>query len=293
MNKTINNSIKNTDNNDIIIEKKKPKKSTNNNNIKKNNTTNNNNITNNNTANSDVDLNEVFKFFGEIFNNQNNNFITNSTNTNSTNNNSTNTNSSNVNNRVIHIRKECIMDIFEYQIKQQLKEIAENGLLKKIDEHMDLTYDETVKKMDSILLSIEKDPGFINLSLEELYQELENVPSQKDYDCFCDQMSYEKKLDKTNSSNREKLFTILYTIGNNCIGPNINLKKIILSVIKYELTRNELVEIIKKYNKEHNELNTLDFITADMMFMSLGKFLSHSNMKIISRNIAYYFSKIC
>ena len=85
----------------------------------------------------------------------------------------------------------------------------------------------------------------------------------------------------------------MYTIVNNCIGPNINLKKIILSVIKYELIRNELVEIIKKYNKEHNELNTLDFITADMMFMSLGNFLSHSNMKVISRNIAYYFSKIC
>lgn len=242
---------------------------------------------NSNTSNPEIDLNEVFKFFGEIFNNSNKNCIKNSKN-------STNsTNTINTNDRVIHIRKECIMDIFEYQIKQQLKEIAENGLLKKIDEHMDLTYDETVKKMDNILLSIEKDPSFINLTLEELYEELDNVPSQEDYDCFCEQMSYEKKLDKTNSSNREKLFTIMYTIGNNCIGTNINLKKIILSIIKYELTRNELVEIIKKYNKEHNELNTLDFITADMMFMSLGKFLSHSNMKIISRNIAYYFSKIC
>ena len=283
MNKTINKSIKN-DNKEIIIEKKKQNKSKKNDMMDQNN-----NIQNNNTTNSEIDLNDVFKFFGEIFNNPNRNVTTNSTNTNLKN----SINSTNTNDRVIHIRRECIMDIFEYQIKQQLKEIAENGLLKKIDEHIDLTYDETVKKMDNILLSIEKDPGFINLSLDELYQQLDNVPSQEDYDCFCEQMSYEKKLDKTNSSNREKLFTILYTIGNNCIGPNINLKKIILSVIKYELTRNELVEIIKKYNKDHNELNTLDFITADMMFMSLGNFLSHSNMKIISRNIAYYFSKIC
>lgn len=281
MNKTINKSIKNN-NKDIIIEKNKSNKSNESKKQKKNDGINFNNTTNNNLTNPEVDLNEIFKFFGEIFNNQNKNFVTNSKNTNT-----------NTNDIVIHIRKECIMDIFEYQIKQQLKEIAENGLLKKIDEHIDLTYDETVKKMDNILLSIEKDPGFINLSLDELYQQLENVPSQEDYDCFCEQMSYEKKLDKTNSSNREKLFTILYTIGNNCIGPNINLKKIILSVIKYELTRNELVEIIKKYNKDHNELNTLDFITADMMFMSLGNFLSHSNMKIISKNIAYYFSKIC
>jgi hypothetical protein len=283
MNKTINKSIKN-ENKEIIIEKRKQNKPKKNDVVQSNNNKSNNNVSNNNITNPEIDLNEVFKFFGEIFNNSNKNGMTNTTNT---------TNTTNINDRVIHIRKECIMDIFEYQIKQQLKEIAENGLLKKIDEHMDLTYDETVKKMDNILLSIEKDPGFINLTLEELYVELENIPSQEDYDCFCEQMSYEKKLDKTNSSNREKLFTIMYTIGNNCIGSNINLKKIILSIIKYELTRNELVEIIKKYNKEHNELNTLDFITADMMFMSLGKFLSHSNMKIISRNIAYYFSKIC
>jgi hypothetical protein len=150
-----------------------------------------------------------------------------------------------------------------------------------------------VKKMDSILTSIEKDPGFINLSIEQLYGELENIPSQEDYDYFCNFMNLEKKLDKSNSSQKEKLFTILYTIGNNCIGPDINLKKIILSIIKYELTRNELVEIIRKYNKDNGQLDMLDFITADMMFMSLGNFLSHPNMKIISRNIAYYFSKIC
>lgn len=228
----------------------------------------------NNSTNIEIDINDFFKYFGEIFN-DNNDEISNSL------------------NKIINVRNECIMDIFEYQIKQQLIEITDNGILKKIDEQMDSTYDDTVKKMDSILNSIEKDSGFLNLSLEDLYKELENVPAQEDYDYFCNQMSYEKKLDKTNSSNKEKLFTIMYTIGNNCIEPNINLKKIILSIIKYEITRNELVEIIKQYNKDNNQLNTLDFITADMMFMSLGKFLSRQDMKIISRNIAYYFSKIC
>lgn len=272
MNKTVNKKNNNEKKNNekiITIDKKKQKNNTN----KQQNT---NYSTEQTVSNSQVDLNEVFKFFGEIFNNQNMN---------------NNTNSSK--DIVIHIRKECIMDIFEYQIKQQLIDITENGLLKKIDEHMDSTYDETVKKMDSILTSIEKDPGFINLSLDELYQQLENVPSQEDYDYFCNQMNYEKKLSKENSSGKEKLFTILYTIGNNCIGPDINLKKIILSIIKYELTRNEVVETIKIFNKENGQLNTLDFITADMMFMGLSNFLSNSNMKIISKNIAYYFSKIC
>ena len=274
MNKMVNTkkNINIDDDKIIILDKKKSIKS-------KKKLNNVNKVLSNNTSNTQVDLNDVFKFFGEIFNNQN---ITDNINTNASN-----------NNRVINIRKDCIMDIFEYQIKQQLIEITENGLLKKIDEHVDLTYDETVKKMDNILSSIEKDQGFINLSLDELYVELENVPSQEDYDFFCNQMSYEKKLNKTNCSDREKLLTIMYTIGNNCIYPNINLKKIILSIIKYELIRNELVEIIKKHNRDKCQLDTLDFITADMMFISLGNFLSNSNMKIISRNIAYYFSKIC
>ena len=185
------------------------------------------------------------------------------------------------------------MDIFEHEIKKQLVEITGNGLVKRNDNYMDLNYEETLKKMDDILTSIENDDGFINLTLEQLYKELENVPSQEDYDDFCLQMTYDKQLDKENSSNKEKLFTIMFTIGNNCIEPDINLKKIILSIIKYELIRNELVEIIKDKNKNNSYFETLDFITADMMFMSLGKFLSRSNMKIISRNIAYYFSKIC
>lgn len=277
MNKSTNNKKKlannKSDNNKKTIKSRKNIKSNLENITNLENTTNLENITN-----SQIDLNKIFKYFGEMFNNKNI---------------QTNDENNSINNIVVHIRKECIMDIFEYQIKQQLIDITENGLLKKIDERMDSTYDETVKKMDNILLSIEKDPGFINLTLDELYQELENVPSQEDYDYFCNQMSYEKKLNKENSSNREKLFTIMYTIVGNCIGPNINFKKIILSIIKYELTRNELVEFINKNNKDNNKFETLDFITADMMFMSLKHFLSHSNMKIISRNIAYYFSKIC
>jgi hypothetical protein len=305
MNKTNNINKSNTNikkNKTIIFEKKKSTGSNKkklNNKIMSNNTRSDDMVSDNmildnkildNASGSQVDLNEIFKFFGEIFSGQNTNLKFNSDSYSDSNTQNPNTSNNNI---VIHIRKECIMDIFEYQIKQQLIEITENGLLKKIDEHMDLTYDETVKKMDRILSSIEKDPGFINLSLEQLYGELENVPSQEDYDYFCNLMNLEKKLNKANSSGKEKLFTILYTICNYCIGSEINFKKIIFLIIKYELTRNELVEIIRKSNKETNQLETLDFITADMMFMSLSNFLSKSDMKVISRNIAYYFSKIC
>lgn len=194
---------------------------------------------------------------------------------------------------VIHVRKECVMHIFEYLIKRQLIEITGYGITKRVDENSELTYEETVKKMDAILTSIENDPGFINLSMDELYIELENIPSQEDYECFCNEYSYEKKLNKENSTQKEKLNTIMYTLIYNCVEPNINIKKIILSVIKYEFIRNELVEIIKKHNANNEQYETLDFITADMMFMSLKYFLPRSDMKVISRNIAYYFSKIC
>jgi hypothetical protein len=62
------------------------------------------------------------------------------------------------------------MDIFEYQIKQQLIEITENGLLKKIDEHMDLTYDETVKFINGIHSIFTQ-----NFSLKEVH-DLHSIP---------------------------------------------------------------------------------------------------------------------
>ena len=38
--------------------------------------------------------------------------------------------------------------------------------------------------------------------------------------------------------------------------------------------------------------NVLDCITSDMLFTGLVYLLSNENMKIVSKNIAYYFAKL-
>jgi len=186
------------------------------------------------------------------------------------------------------------MEIFEAQIKRQLIDITENGHRRKLEEQANSqAQEETYKKMEEILLSIEKDPNFVKLSDDELISELKNIPSQNDFDDFCKQLEYGKKLTFGNSTKREKLFTIMYTIGNYCIDPDANIKNVLLRIIKFEVIRNELIEKISQINLEYGRCDMLECITSDMLFIGLGHFIPHSVMKIISRNLAYYFSKIC
>lgn len=232
-------------------------------------------------------------------------------------------NQKNQENKIIHVRKEGIMANFEHQIKQQLIEIIDGSscerLKKKIetfDTNLQNTnnkeYDndntmnnsddeeefeteeqrETTQRLNSIIKTIEADEAFIGIDEDEMIEQLKTVPNQYDFDDFCKELEYGKKLTYTNSTRREKLFTIMYTIGNYCIEPNIDIKRIILFIIKFEVLRNDLISRIIKMNQQTGRCDVLDCITSDMLFTGLGLLLSTSNMKIVSKNIAYYFAKI-
>jgi len=192
---------------------------------------------------------------------------------------------------VIHIQTENVMEIFEYQLKKQLIEIMNNESNKKSDDNAN-SEEETIEKLNEILTSLENEPDFIKISDEEFKIGLELIPTQEDFDCFCAQMDYELKLTPIASEDYEKLYTIMYTIGNYCYEPKKNLKRIILSIIKFDLLRNKIVDNMQKTNREENNNYTFDCITADMLFMNLRHFVPKDLMKTISRNIAYYFSKI-
>jgi len=242
------------------------------------------------------DLTHIFKIFENMFNNSqtpNKTFVKN--------------NFSNDN--IIQIRKDSIMAKFEHQIKKQLGDIVEvsrktnkygktneeiNELEQKeeLDENYIEQQKETISKLNSIMESIENDKSFIGLNEDDFINELKTVPNQEDFDDFCKELEYEKKLTYSNSTKREKLFTIMYTIGNYCIEPNIDIKRIILFIVKFEVIRNDLINLIIKMNRLHKRCDVLDCITSDMLFTGLGYLLSSSNMKIISKNIAYYFAKI-
>jgi hypothetical protein len=228
-----------------------------------------------NTQTHNIDLDDVYKIFEKIFSAQAHSYFQNDY----------------TDDSILHIRKESVMEIFEAQIKKQLIDITENGHRRKMEEQANSqAQDDTYKKMEEILLSIEQDPDFIGLSDDELIKELKNIPTQNDFDDFCKQVEYEKKLTFGNSTKREKLFTIMYTIGNYCVGPDI--KNVLLRIIKFEVIRNELIDKIRQVNLEYGRCDMLDCITSDMLFIGLGHFISHTDMKIISRNLAYYFTKI-
>jgi len=151
---------------------------------------------------------------------------------------------------------------------------------------------ETIMKLDVITTSIENDDTFIGLSEEKIFEELKNVPSQADFEDFCKELEYSKKLTYETSTKREKLFTIMYTIGNYCIEPNIDLKRVILFIIKFEIIRNDLIGRIIKINRKLGRCDVLDCLTSDMLLTGLGYFLTTADIKIVSKNIAYYFTKI-
>ena len=130
------------------------------------------------------------------------------------------------------------------------------------------------------------------MSDDELVAELKCIPTQADFDDFCKQLEYEKKLTYGNSTKREKLFTIMYTIGNYCVEPDVDIKNVLLRIIKFEVIRNELIDKIRQMNLEYGRCDMLECITSDMLFIGLGHFIPHSDMKVISRNLAYYFTKI-
>jgi hypothetical protein len=233
----------------------------------------------NNSANSSnpnektqINLDEVFKIFEKLFNEQIQEQLVQQKQQN-----------------IIHIQTENVMEIFEYQLKKQLIDIMNNESSKKNEENSE---EETIEKLNKILISLENEPDFIKISDEEFKTELEQIPTQEDFNCFCAQMDYEIKLTSINSEDYEKLYTIMYTIGNYCYEPKKNLKRIILSIIKFDILRNKIVDNIQKTNKEENKNYTFDCITADMLFMNLRHFIPRDLMKTISRNIAYYFSKI-
>lgn len=245
-----------------------------------------------------VDLSQVFQIFEQLFNNPQTqqqiyekslqNFA---------------------NNNIIYIRKNSVMGEYETEIKKQLVEIvatsSKTNRYGKTDEEItkieqeeedDENYieyqRETIAKLDVVTTSIENDETFIGLSEDELFEELKTVPSQIDFDDFCKELEYAKKLTYETSTKREKLFTIMYTIGNYCIEPNIDLKRVILFIIKFEIIRNDLICRIIKMNRKLGRCDVLDCLTSDMLVTGLGYFLTNTNIRIISKNIAYYFTKI-
>ena len=264
-----------------------------------------------NSQNQGVNLTEVFKILEQVFNNpqtQKQLYERNH---------KTNTNS---NDNIIHIRKESIMAKFETQIKKQLNDVVMSGRNNKSNENnnggdlendnnnnnknydnydnenkkLSLTQEEieAEKKINNIIETIEADKSFIGLSEDEVIQELKNVPSQEDFDYFCKELNYGKKLTYENSTRREKLFTIMYSVGNYCFEPNVDIKKIVLHIIKFEAIRNDLINRIIQINMMYGKNNVLDCITSDMLFTGLVYLLSNENMKIVSKNIAYYFAKL-
>lgn len=233
------------------------------------------------------------------------------------------------NNNIIQIRKDGIVNKFEIQIKKQLVDIvkkSKQGRKKQKNDYVMLEMDKILKKneeneenrendknkeneeneenveneeqkmsimkLNLVMETIETEDTFIGLNKEEFIKELVSIPSQKDFDYFCKELQYKKKLTYEESSRREKLFTIMYAIGNYCIEPNADIKKIVLLIIKFEVIRNDLINRIEKINQLHGSDNVLDCITTDMLFTGLACLLSNENMKIISKNIAYYFTKI-
>jgi len=245
-----------------------------------------------------IDLSHVFQIFEQLFNNpQTQQQIYEKSLQNSSTNN------------IVHIRKESVMGEYEAEIKKQLAEIVEasrkTNRYGKTDEEItkieqeeeeDENYiehqRETIMKLDIVTTSIENDDEFIGLSEEKLFEELKTVPSQADFDDFCKELVYSKKLTYETSTNREKLFTIMYTIGNYCIEPNIDLKRVILFIIKFEIIRNNLISRIIKMNRKLGRCDVLDCLTSDMLVTGLGYFLTSTDIKIVSKNIAYYFTKI-
>ena len=270
---------------------------------------NNQNLSQNQSQTQGVNLTEVFKILEQVFNDpktQKQLYERNH---------KTNTNS-NSNDNIIHIRKESIMAKFETQIKKQLNDVVMSGSNQKSNDNNNnenlendnnndnndddgnkkssLTQEEIEAeiKINNIIETIEADKSFIGLSEDELIQELKNVPSQEDFDYFCKELNYGKKLTYDNSTRREKLFTIMYSVGNYCFEPKVDIKKIVLHIIKFEAIRNDLINRIIQINMMHGKNNVLDCITSDMLFTGLVYLLSNENMKIVSKNIAYYFAKL-
>ena len=203
-------------------------------------------------------------------------------------------NSYDTSDEMIYIRKKSIMQNFECQMKQQLTKVIDNNKINDIqcrNESLNfgLSYQHAI---NDILITLEKDESFIGLSEDEFINELKTVPSQEDFDDFCKECKYEKKLTYTNSTRREKLFTIMYTIGNYCVEPNVDIKRIVYMIVKFEIVRNDLISRIIKINKEHGKDNVLDCITSDMLLTGLCYFLSNTNLKIVSKNMTYYFTKL-
>lgn len=258
-----------------------------------------------------VNLTEIFKILEQVFNNPQTQKQLSERNRNL---------NSNANDNIIHIRKESIMAKFETQIKKQLNDIVMSGRNIKsnkdtrnkentnneedkseieseseIDnDEKNLTPDEiqSTKKINNMITTIEADASFIRLSEDEIIEELKTVPSQDDFDYFCKELKYGKQLTYENSTRREKLFTIMYAIGNYCFEPNVDIKKIVLLIIKFEAIRNDLINRIIQINMMYGKNNVLDCITSDMLFTGLVYLLSNENMKIVSKNIAYYFAKL-
>ena len=257
-----------------------------------------------------VNLPEIFKILEQVFNNPQTQKQLYERNRNS-----------NANDNIIHIRKESIMAKFETQIKKQLNDIVMSGRNIKsnkenknneegesesesesesennndnYDNEKNLTPEEiqSTKKINNMMTTIEADASFIRLSEDEIIEELKTVPSQDDFDYFCKELKYGKQLTYENSTRREKLFTIMYAIGNYCFEPNVDIKKIVLLIIKFEAIRNDLINRIIQINMMYGKNNVLDCITSDMLFTGLVYLLSNENMKIVSKNIAYYFAKL-
>lgn len=241
-----------------------------------------------------VDLTQMFKIFEQIFNNPKQQTYSQST---------------SLDDGIVNIRKKSIMANFESQIKKQLKDIVKTSvktnkynktneeieIIERIEEEEENYIEqqhETILKLNAITVAIESDTTFIGLSKDELFEELKFVPNQEDFDDFCKELGYERKLTYITSTKREKLFTIMYTIGNYCIEPNVNLKRIILFIIKFEIIRNDLINKIIKMNRQHKRCDVLDCLTSDMLLSGLGYFLSPTDIRTISKNIAYYFTKI-
>jgi len=178
------------------------------------------------------------------------------------------------------------------QDKNIFSNLFENKMSNNLLKNMGSTNSDSVNKIYDIVVTLENDPDFIKIKDDELVDELNNIPQQQDFDSFCKRLNYNKKLSYTNSEDYEKLYTILYTIGNYCYKPKENLKTIVLSVIKFELLRNRIIQKINRINDIENTSRTLDCITSDMLFVNLGYFVPHDLMTIISKNLAYYFSKI-
>ena len=250
------------------------------------------------TQTQQVDITQVFQIFEQLFNNpQTQQQIYEKS------------LESSAANNIVHIRKNSVIGEYESKIKKQLVEIVEASSktnrygkteeeINEIEqqEEKDENYikyqRETTMKLDIITTSIENDDGFIRLSEEKLFEELKTIPSQADFDDFCKELEYSKKLTYETSTKREKLFTIMYTIGNYCIEPNIDLKRVILFIIKFEIIRNDLISRIIKMNRKLGRCDVLDCLTSDMLVSGLGYFLTSKNIKIVSKNIAYYFTKI-